>query len=74
MFWYTHAFSSALNQAFVPLAEDPLLIWLYVSITLLTLVGWIGFAWSFISLDKEDDELNALPEGKLEADSESVKV
>jgi POT family proton-dependent oligopeptide transporter len=71
VFWFTHAFSSAIAQAFVPLADDPLLVWLYVAITILTFIGWIGFSWTFRSLDKENDALDKLPEGGFQSASES---
>ncbi|KAF2268731.1 PTR2-domain-containing protein [Lojkania enalia] len=67
VFWFTHAFSAALSQAFVPLADDPLLVWLYTTIAVITAVGGIAFWWTFRSLDHEDDELNALPEGAYRA-------
>jgi POT family proton-dependent oligopeptide transporter len=70
MFWFTHAFSSAIAQAFVPLAGDPLLVWLYMSIAILTFFGWVGFAWTFRSLDKENDKLDKLPEGEFQSNAE----
>jgi len=70
MFWFTHAFSSAIAQAFVPLAGDPLLVWLYMSIAILTFLGWVGFAWTFRSLDRENDELDKLPEGGFQSNAE----
>ncbi|KAH4596580.1 hypothetical protein HBI56_172480 [Parastagonospora nodorum] len=74
VFWFTHAFSSAIAQAFVPLADDPLLVWLYVSITILTFIGWVGFSWTFRSLDKENDALDKLPEGGFQSGSESASA
>ncbi|KAH5717022.1 hypothetical protein HBI20_130610 [Parastagonospora nodorum] len=74
VFWFTHAFSSAIAQAFVPLADDPLLVWLYVSITILTFIGWVGFSWTFRSLDKENDALDKLPEGNFQSGSESASA
>jgi POT family proton-dependent oligopeptide transporter len=70
MFWFTHAFSSAIAQAFVPLAGDPLLVWLYMSIAILTFLGWVGFAWTFRTLDRENDELDKLPEGGFQSNAE----
>ncbi|CAN9202046.1 unnamed protein product [Alternaria alternata] len=70
MFWFTHAFSSAIAQAFVPLAGDPLLVWLYMSIAILTFLGWVGFAWTFRTLDKENDMLDKLPEGGFQSNAE----
>lgn len=51
-FWFTHAFSSAISQAFVPLATDHLFVWLYATIAILTLFEWIAFWRTFRSLDK----------------------
>ncbi|EMD70065.1 hypothetical protein GGP41_000217 [Bipolaris sorokiniana] len=70
MFWFTHAFSSAIAQAFVPLADDPLLVWLYMGIAILTFLGYIGFTWTFRSLDKEDESLDKLPEGEYQSNAE----
>lgn len=74
VFWFTHAFSSAIAQAFVPLAGDPLLVWLYVTIAILTFFGWLGFWWTFRSLDKENDALDKLPEGGFKSDSENAST
>ncbi|KAH8728577.1 peptide transporter PTR2-A [Phaeosphaeriaceae sp. PMI808] len=74
VFWFTHAFSSAIAQAFVPLADDPLLVWLYAGIAILTFFGWLGFWWTFRSLDKENDTLDKLPEGGFQSDSDPVSV
>ncbi|KAF2627121.1 peptide transporter PTR2-A [Macroventuria anomochaeta] len=70
VFWFTHAFSSAIAQAFVPLATDPLLVWLYVTIAILTFFGWIAFWWTFRALDRENDALDKLPEGDYHSNSE----
>jgi POT family proton-dependent oligopeptide transporter len=67
IFWFTHALSSAIAQAFLSLADDPLLVWLYVSITILAFLGWIGFSWTFRSLDKGNDALEKLPEGRFQS-------
>ncbi|GKT41290.1 putative peptide transporter ptr2 [Colletotrichum spaethianum] len=67
VFWFVHAFSSAIAQAFVGLAADPLL-----------LLGGVGFWLMFRKLDKEEDALNALPEstykgrGEIEPESKAV--
>ncbi|KAI8308204.1 putative peptide transporter ptr2 [Colletotrichum sp. SAR11_240] len=62
VFWFVHAFSSAIAQAFVGLAADPLLVWLYTTIAIISCLGGIGFWLTFRKLDKEEDALNALPE------------
>ncbi|WYZ38193.1 hypothetical protein EsH8_III_000107 [Colletotrichum jinshuiense] len=79
VFWFVHAFSSAIAQAFVGLAADPLLVWLYTCITIISCLGGVGFWIMFRKLDKEEDALNALPESTYkgrgefdEADSKAV--
>lgn len=62
VFWFVHAFSSAIAQAFVLLAKDPLLIWLYTTIACISAAGGIGFWLNFRKLDGEEEQLNALPE------------
>ncbi|KAK2040598.1 POT family protein [Colletotrichum somersetense] len=78
VFLFVHAFSSAIGQAFVGLAADPLLVWLYTCITIISCLGGIGFWVTFRKLDKEEDALNALPEstykgrGEFEPESKAV--
>ncbi|EFQ34923.1 POT family protein [Colletotrichum graminicola] len=78
VFLFVHAFSSAIGQAFVGLAADPLLVWLYTCIAIISCLGGIGFWIMFRKLDKEEDALNALPEstykgrGELEPESKAV--
>lgn len=72
VFWFTHAFSSAIAQAFVPLATDPLLEWLFAAIAILTFFGWLGFWWTFRTLDRENDALDKLPEGDYLSNSAAL--
>ncbi|KAK1983042.1 POT family protein [Colletotrichum cereale] len=78
VFLFVHAFSSAIGQAFVGLAADPLLVWLYTCIAIISGLGGIGFWIMFRKLDKEEDALNALPEstykgrGEVEPESKAV--
>jgi proton-dependent oligopeptide transporter, POT family len=62
VFFFANALSSALAQAFVPLATDPLLIWLYTVVAVISAAGGISFWLCFRKLDKEEDALNALPQ------------
>ncbi|RMZ67426.1 Major facilitator superfamily domain general substrate transporter [Pyrenophora seminiperda CCB06] len=57
-----NAFSAALGQALVPLAEDPLLIWNYTIVAVLAFVGGIGFWLTWRDLDAREDELNMIEE------------
>lgn len=67
LFWFAQAFSSAIGQAFVALAEDPLLVWLYTTIAIISALGGVGFWFTFAKLDAEEDELNAIGEGSHKA-------
>ncbi|EXJ95412.1 POT family proton-dependent oligopeptide transporter [Capronia coronata CBS 617.96] len=72
IFWFTNAFSSAIGQAFVPLAKDPLFIWLYTIIACLSFVAMFLFWYTFKELDAEEDALNALPESTYQGRRSSV--
>ena len=61
VFWFVHAFSSAIAKAFVGLATDPLLVWLYTTVACISAAGGLGFWFTFRKADKEEDALNALP-------------
>ncbi|KAI2631223.1 POT family protein [Xylaria nigripes] len=60
IFWFAQAFSAAIAQAFVPLATDPLLVWLYVAYAIIAAIGGLLFHFLFRSLDKDEERLNAL--------------
>lgn len=70
---FMNSISSAIGQAFVPLSEDPLLIWNYAAVSVLAWVGGIGFWLSNYKYDKEEDALNALPEGQNVAGRRDVE-
>ena len=58
---FMSAISSALSQALVGLAEDPLLVWNYGVVAVLAGVGGILFYLCNLRLDREEDALNNLP-------------
>lgn len=62
---FTNAISAAIAEALVPLAGDPLLIWNYGVFAVLSFAGGCIFMIHFRSLDKEEDALNMLPEGRM---------
>ncbi|KAL0581439.1 hypothetical protein V5O48_000593 [Marasmius crinis-equi] len=66
LYLFTNAVGSALSEAFIPLVEDPHLIWNYTVVACLAFVAMIGFFISTRKLDKQEDALNNLPEGHLE--------
>jgi len=55
-----NAFSSALGQALLPLAADPLLVWNYAVVAILAFIGGVGFWLTWRDLDKKEDELNMI--------------
>lgn len=67
---FMSAIAAAIGEGFVTLSEDPLLIWNYGSMAVLAFVAGVVFYIQFRGLDKEEDLLNALPEGKMIADDE----
>lgn len=61
------AIAAALGQAWTPLSRDPNLVWNYASVAILAFVAGMCFYVQFRKLDKEEDAMNELPEGKLQA-------
>lgn len=55
---FMSAISSAIGQAFTPLAGDPNWIWNYGSVAIIAMVGGIAFWLCFRHLDKEEDMWN----------------
>ncbi|KAJ4318091.1 hypothetical protein N0V94_004616 [Neodidymelliopsis sp. IMI 364377] len=62
---FTTAFSAALAQAFTPLTLDPLVVWNYGAVAIISFVTGVIFWFSYRSMDKEEDQLNMLPTGHL---------
>lgn len=76
IFLFMSAISSALGQAFVALAADPLLVWNYGSMAVLAFCAGVGFWFTYRKLDKMEDELNMIDRGHLDAshaDHDGVK-
>lgn len=65
VFLFMSAISYAIGEAFVSLSADPLLVWNYMIIALLTAVSGIGFWLSHRKLDSEEDKLNFIPESSF---------
>lgn len=62
---FTTAISAAIGEGLNPLSGDPLLIWNYGVMGVLSAAGGALFMWQFWGLDKEEDRLNMLPEGRV---------
>ncbi|KAE8149096.1 POT family-domain-containing protein [Aspergillus avenaceus] len=69
---FMNAFSSAIGQAFVGLAKDPLLVYNYMVVTILAFVGGIGFWLTNYKLDRQEDALNNLPQSKYVGSTSKV--
>ncbi|KAJ7686007.1 peptide transporter PTR2A [Mycena rosella] len=65
VFLFTSAVSSALGEAFVTLSTDPLLVWNYGSMAVISFIAGILFWFSVRNIDKEEDTLNNLDEGHV---------
>ncbi|KAG9018264.1 hypothetical protein FRB90_011718 [Tulasnella sp. 427] len=68
IFLFMSAISSAIGEAFNPLAADPHLIWNYASAAIISGVAGIVFWICFRKLDAQQDELNEIGKGKREDD------
>jgi len=65
VFLFTGAISAAIGEAFVSLSADPLLVWNYGVMAVISAVGGALMWWQFRHLDAQENELNELGEGKL---------
>jgi len=64
-FLFQSALAAALGQAFNPLVADPLLVWNYGVMAVLSFIGGVLFWLSFRKLDKAEDELNTIKPGTV---------
>jgi POT family proton-dependent oligopeptide transporter len=62
---FMSAISAAIGEAFVTLSADPLLVWNYGTMAVLSAVGGTLFFIQYRQLDEDDDRLNNLPAGHL---------
>ena len=62
---FVSAISSALSQALVSLADDPLLVWNYGVVAVLAAIGGIAFWLDNRKIDKEEDKMNMLPDAEF---------
>ena len=60
---FMNAFSAALGEAFVSLSADPLLVWNYGVMAVLSFIGGTCFWLQYRQLDRDEDKLNMLPTG-----------
>lgn len=60
---FTTAIAAAIGEAFVSLSADPLLVWNYGVMAVLSFIGGTCFWIQFRQLDRDEDKLNMLPVG-----------
>ncbi|KAL1740992.1 proton-dependent oligopeptide transporter family [Schizophyllum fasciatum] len=65
IYFFTSAIAYALSEAFLPLVQDPMLIWNYGVVAVIAFVAGILYWLSVRKLDAAEDELNNLPEGEI---------
>jgi len=66
---FMNAISSAIGEGLVPLSADPLLVWNYGVVGVLSFIGGTCFWLQYRSLDKEEDYLNMLDTGKFNGEA-----
>ncbi|MCJ1329988.1 hypothetical protein MMC10_006669 [Thelotrema lepadinum] len=71
---FMSAISAALGEAFVYLANDPLLVWNYGVSAVLSFIGGCCFWYMYRQLDRDEDKLNMLPTGHLGTESEAREI
>jgi len=69
---FMNAFSSALAQALVALAEDPLLVWNYGVVAVLAAAGGVFFWLDNYKLDREEDAMNQMTRGQFVRNGEDL--
>lgn len=70
---FMSAISAAIGEAFVVLSADPLLVWNYGVMGVLSFIGGTLFWLQYRGLDRDDDRLNMLPTGHLDAVEKDVE-
>jgi len=71
---FMSAISAALGEAFVPLSADPLLVWNYGSMAVISFIAGTIFWFQYRKLDAAEDALNALPTGHMGTAKQAVDV
>lgn len=67
---FMSAISSAIGQAWTPLAGDPNWVWNYGSVAIIAAAGGVGFWICFRHLDKEEDAWNNIKKSEYKGKTE----
>jgi len=60
VYLFSSAIAAAIGEAFVSLSTDPLLVWNYGTVAVISIVSGVLFWMSVYRLDREDTKLNSL--------------
>lgn len=71
---FMNAVSSALSQALVALADDPLLVWNYGVVAVVAAIGGVLFWLDNKKIDSEEDKMNLLPNAQFKVQEKVVDV
>jgi POT family proton-dependent oligopeptide transporter len=74
VFLFQSAISAAIGEAFVTVSADPLLVWNYGAMAVISFIGGTIFWFQFKGLDRDEDRLNMLPTGHLTLTSDEESV
>ncbi|KAF7313468.1 hypothetical protein HMN09_00502700 [Mycena chlorophos] len=66
VFLFTSGISYAIGEAFVTLSLDPLLVWNYGSMAVLSFIAGVFFWWHVRGIDAKEEELNNLAVGRID--------
>lgn len=69
---FMSAISSAIGQAWTPLAADPNFVWNYGSVAIIAAAGGVGFWICFRDLDKQEDALNNLKKSEFKGSQQPL--
>ncbi|KAI0029761.1 PTR2-domain-containing protein [Vararia minispora EC-137] len=72
VFLFTSAVAAAIGEAFVTLSTDPLLVWNYGAMAVISFIGGILFWIMFRKLDAQEEELNAIGVGEFQVGRKEV--
>jgi proton-dependent oligopeptide transporter, POT family len=71
---FMSAISAAIGEAFVPLSTDPLLVWNYGSMAVISFVAGVIFLFWYKDLDAREDSLNMLATGHMGTQKQSEDI
>lgn len=71
---FMSAISAALGEALLPLSENPLLVWNYGTMAVISFIAGCVFWLQYRQLDRDEDRLNMLPTGHIGTQGQAADV